>query len=188
MGLLQVNTKHIPIKRQNWRVVWILVISAAVLYAVMLLWTVPYLQQLAGGVPLPDMRPLGYTAAELYEVLQLLGAHGRHFYLTVQLVLDFFYPLCFGLGFFVWLRRLAFRRRETVVAIVPLLTMVADWLENAATVWALVKFPQPTPMISYLGSVASVTKSMLLITTVVVVSVQLWRYTAQTTEKRNKRN
>ncbi|MBF9234042.1 hypothetical protein [Microvirga alba] len=74
-------------------IAWGIVLAALVVYAVMLTVTLPHLASLAGGVPVFDLRPTGYTLAEAKTVLMALGDEGRRYYLDVQQPLDTAFPI-----------------------------------------------------------------------------------------------
>jgi len=72
---------------------WGAVLAAAAVYTCMLTVTLPHLSNLAGGVPVFDLRPGGYSFAEAKEILLALGDAGRRYYLEVQQPLDTLFPI-----------------------------------------------------------------------------------------------
>lgn len=71
---------------------WALFALTLGVYLTMLLWSLPQLQAMAGGLPAFDLRPMGYTPTEARALLAALGPAGADFYLNVQLWIDTFYP------------------------------------------------------------------------------------------------
>ena len=77
----------------NRRLIYGLLLSAMVgVYLVMLLWSLPRLRLMAGGLEPFDLRPAGYSLAEAQALLTALGDEGRAFYLGVQHWLDTAFP------------------------------------------------------------------------------------------------
>lgn len=68
-------------------------IAALIPYLAMLLYTVPRLMAGARGLPMFDMRPLGYTHDEAVAYLRALTPETRQFYLTVQHGIDTPFPI-----------------------------------------------------------------------------------------------
>ena len=95
-------------KTTNGRIVVVLFLLAMGLYLVMMVVTIPEIRAGAGGVEIFDMRPLGYSEQEALFILDNLPETTRAYYRTVQIPIDFFYPLMLGLfGAFAvaWSRR-----------------------------------------------------------------------------------
>lgn len=112
------------------RLFWISFLLAGALYATMGLWSGPYLLEEADGLPMFDLRPLGYTYDEARAYLDALSDEGRVFYLTVQQRLDMAFPGLLALSFvaaFQWLLRGSMRWGLSAVAV---LSAGADYLEN----------------------------------------------------------
>ncbi|WP_323779777.1 hypothetical protein [Thalassovita sp.] len=113
------------------RLFWIVFTVAMAVYLAMAFWTVPHLAALTDGQMILDMRPTGYSHAEVVDYLVALGDDGRVFYLTVQHRLDLAYPALlaasFGIGFAILYR--GWLRWGLIGAAV--LGMVADYTENA---------------------------------------------------------
>ncbi|WP_168733214.1 hypothetical protein [Thalassobius vesicularis] len=112
------------------RLFWISFLLAGALYATMGLWSSPYLLEEADGLPMFDLRPLGYTYDEARAYLDALSDEGRVFYLTVQQRLDMAFPGLLALSFvaaFQWLLRGSMRWGLSAVAV---LSAGADYLEN----------------------------------------------------------
>jgi hypothetical protein len=74
-------------------VFWASLLMGGALYAVMIVWSLPFVQMQAGGLVPFDLRPGGYTAEEARVFVERLSADGKSFYLNVQHRLDFFYPI-----------------------------------------------------------------------------------------------
>lgn len=114
-------------------VFWASLAASLAIYAVMVLWSLPFIQQEAGGLRPFDLRPGGYSMAEASEFLTRISEEGRTFYLTVQHRLDLFYPalLAITLASGLWLMAPAsWRIGRWLLALLPLPGMIFDYLEN----------------------------------------------------------
>jgi len=158
------NLKQLLEKHSTRKKVLIWFILANLIYAAMWLFTVPVLDNMAGGLPILDLRPLGYSFSEAQELMEALGQEGRQFYLTRQIPLDLFYPLFYGISFSLiityFLRKL--KRYQGVfvyLSFLPLLAALADYLENLQIVRILRSFPNINESLVELSSFFSVLKS-----------------------------
>ena len=73
-------------------------IPAMALYSLMLLYTIPQVEQHAPGMKLFDLSPSGYSLDYALELLGALGGKGRDTYLYLQLPVDFIYPGLFAVS------------------------------------------------------------------------------------------
>lgn len=140
------------------RLFWITFIAAGALYAVMAVWSGPYLMTEADGLRMFDMRPLGYSQAEARAYLDALSEEGRVFYLTVQQRLDLVYPALLALSFvagFVWLARGLLRWVLIALAVVG---AAGDYMENLLVAGMLRADHVPGGMVAQ-ASLATMVKS-----------------------------
>lgn len=102
------------------------------LYALILLWSAPRIAAAAGGLPIFDLRPAGYSLDEARAFLAALDPAGRAFYRSVQLRLDAVYPVLFALTF-AWavLRMLPPGKGRGLMILPPILAAAFDHVENA---------------------------------------------------------
>ncbi len=117
------------------RFYWALVAITGALYCAMLFWTLPYLVLQADGLAPFDVRPLGYSFAQVQEYLTKISPEGVLFYLHRQHVLDAAFPALLGavLAIALWklTARWALLLRIGAVAL-PILGGGFDYLENLA--------------------------------------------------------
>lgn len=116
------------------KVFWIILGAALGVYLVMVVWSLPYIAQQAGGLMPFDMRPTGYSADEARGFLTVLSDEGRAFYLETQHILDRFYPGLMGLALFWAILRLFGNAPVWVrygLALTALIGAGFDYLENA---------------------------------------------------------
>ena len=114
---------------------WIAFVAAMAVYATMLLWSLPKVASLAGGLPPFDMRPGGYTFDEAHEFLAALDPSGAAFYRDVQQRLDLAYPVLISATVFLGLAALApasWGAARWLLACTALPIAPFDYLENAA--------------------------------------------------------
>lgn len=113
-------------------------------YATMLIWSLPHLTALAGGLMPFDLRLGGYDAETARALLVALGEEGRDFYLNVQHRLDFAYPPLIGAVLYFAIAAMLPRRWgfwRYIVALVAVPVFAFDALENAAVGDMLVAGP-----------------------------------------------
>lgn len=109
---------------------WALFAGTMTLYLVMVLWSLPYLQRLAGGLVPFDLRPMGYAPAEARALVTALGAAGAGFYLNTQQWLDTAYPALLAAVLVLAFRRLARGWLVWGLGAAAVLAAVFDYLEN----------------------------------------------------------
>ncbi len=114
------------------QIFWAVFALTMAVYLAMILWSLPHLQQAAGGRVAFDLRPMGYEATEARAVVAALGAEGRAFYLNVQHRLDTAYPLLLAVTLTLAFRLLARGWLAGVLAAIAVLATVFDYLENSA--------------------------------------------------------
>ena len=163
----------------GWLVLVLLLASAA-LWAAIAFGTLPHLQSLAGGLAPFDVRPRGYSYAEARAFLQAAGPPGRAYYLDPELVFDSFFPplyalslalamwwltkpgrLCAGATPSVW--------RWTLVALPLVLAVIDGGVENVCIAKMLWQWPDLSPDLVRLASLATQLKSLLLALTAVAI-------------------
>lgn len=145
--------------------VLLLFLLANIVYAVMLIVTIPKTMTFSNGLKLLDMMPLGYDLEYINTLFETLGENGRQVYLTNQLPVDMIYPFLFGIsyclliGFF--LKKL--NKLDTFyfyLCFLPLIAGIADYLENFGIFTMLNNFPDFSPFTAKVTNVFSVVKSM----------------------------
>jgi hypothetical protein len=142
----------------------LLFIIATAIYLVMVLITLPYLSQQAGGLQMFDLIPRGYDIQYTNQLLDALGEGGRWHYLTRQIPLDLLYPgLLSAVLCGAWLMLLksgqisaSFLRGFTTVAV---LAGLADYGENIAVATMLVSFPDISLGLVTTASLLTIIKS-----------------------------
>lgn len=140
--------------------------AAVFIYALMLLITLPKLQEISGGIPMFDMMPSGYDSEFADRLLTALGVEGRQYYLWRQIPLDLIYPALFGTSFFLlaaWLagKLHAFQRVLGLAALVAGAAGVSDYIENIFIVLMLRNLPDLSDTLVSAANIATIFKSGL---------------------------
>jgi hypothetical protein len=117
--------------RAAW-IFWTVFAVTMAVYLTIVLWTLPHLQQMAGGLAAFDLRPMGYSPAEARAVVGALGAAGADYYLNVQHWLDTAYPGLMALVLVLAFRWLARGWLVWVLGAGAVIAALFDYLENHA--------------------------------------------------------
>lgn len=143
----------------------LLFVGTNIVYAAMLLVTIPLVMAFADGMKLLDMLPTGYESEYVNLLFDTLGEEGRHAYLTRQLPIDMIYPGLFAFSYSLimvyFLSKLdRFKGWIVNLAFLPIVAGMADYLENAGIITMLLKYPNQTSWMVELTSTFSVVKAM----------------------------
>lgn len=114
-------------------VFWLVVAATLGDYLVMVFWSIPRISAEAGGLPVFDLRPGGYSFEEAREFLAALSPHGAQFYANVQHRLDAAYPALLAVTLAWSILRLAPARwgvLRHLLAATAIPGMIFDYLEN----------------------------------------------------------
>lgn len=104
-----------------------------VLYATMIVWSLPLISAAAGGLAPFDLRPGGYSLADAQTFLAALSPEGAALYKGAQHLLDVFYPPLMSLTLFFGIAALAPKalgRGRWLLAAPALLIAICDLTEN----------------------------------------------------------
>ena len=139
-------------------------VPAMVIYALMLLYTIPQVEQYSAGMKLFDISPFGYSYQYAIGLLSALGSTGRATYLYRQLPLDFVYPGLFAVSFCLllsWLFAMSLRADSKMfyLCLVPLFAGLFDYLENICIVLMLTSFPNVPKLLVASASAFTIVKS-----------------------------
>jgi hypothetical protein len=117
----------------RWSAVfWPVFAVMAAVYGAIMLWSLPQVSALAGGLVPFDLRPTGYTPDEARALVVALGSEGRVFYRDTQLWLDAAYPALMAVVLSLALTRLAPGNLGRVLAVIVVIGAGCDYRENAA--------------------------------------------------------
>jgi hypothetical protein len=108
-------------------------------------FSTPTIEGHSGGVPILDLRK-SFSPDDAYELFTALGPEGRQAYLVLHLVPDTLFPIGYALVFaFIsaWflVRLLPLDHRLQWLSIIPLISGLADVLENLSLVICNLAYP-----------------------------------------------
>jgi len=160
------------------KAVLILFVLTNVVYAAILGYSIPLVLSFSPESILFDMSPAGYSYAEAIELLKSLGLDGRNAYLTIQIPIDLVYPAMFAVSYalmITWILKqgLPKHSRAYLLAFVPVLAGLFDYLENASIVVMLFGFPDVSESLVTSASSFTIAKSGLTTLFFVVLLVSL---------------
>jgi len=115
--------------------------------------SVSYMRELAGGLPMLDLR-FGYTPESAYRLFDVLGRHGRTAYLVFFWSVDLVLPAFFGTFLSVAIRRGAFRAGR----LVPLAGAACDYVENILITVLLSAYPMRIPGLVWVAAAFTIVK------------------------------
>ncbi len=135
------------------------------IFALMLLVTIPHVMGFSDGMKLLDLLPFGYDTEYVRLLLETLGQEGRHAYLYRQIPLDLIYPGLFAISYS---RMMAYFLHKMGrlngllfnLCLLPFLVGIADYLENFGIIAMLLRYPTVSAGLVKITSVFSVVKSM----------------------------
>lgn len=122
-------------RRRLIQLFWGVLALSMINYAVMAIWSLAALENMAAGLLPFDLRTEGYSHADAVALVSALGDRGAEFYLNVQHRLDLTYPmltgLALGLAIFL-LSPPAWGAWRWALAAVSVPGPIFDFFENAA--------------------------------------------------------
>lgn len=147
-------------------------LAATGVYLLMIFGTLARIETLSGLRPF-DMRPGGYSAELANSLIDALGSSGRWYYLTRQIPLDLVYPALMALtliSLFKWFGSRDVSQKIVRIGIwVSIAAAIADYLENAGICVMILSWPEVSFNTVLAASVASIVKSGLTATAVLIV-------------------
>lgn len=142
-------------------------VAAVVVYMVMILITIPAIRNSMNGIEIFDLRPMGYSVNEGFEILSALTKETIQYYKYVQLPLDLIYPFALSMFCFLALSKLTSKMGKLkVVKWSAFLVMTFDYLENIGIYYLLSNTVKPWMI--QVTSFFSVSKSL---STIVVMTI-----------------
>jgi len=146
--------------KTSWLMILGLLAAAGLLTFIMngtaLPFSTPTIEEHSGGVPILDMR-MSYTPEEAYQLFTALGTAGRQAYRTLHLVPDMLFPISYALlfaftGAWFLVRLLPLEHPLQWLILTPLISGLADILENLSLVISSLMYPN---RMDWLAQVAS---------------------------------
>lgn len=164
---------------------WALVaaVDVAIFMFLIMPWGAGRLETLSGGSGFFDAL-LHYSPELFYQMAADFTESGRRFYVAFSLIADTLFPLAYGLFFYfllTWLAWLAMPKQGLYRKIgwLPLMTVLADFLENGLLVSLVLRFPSEHPGLVQIASTVTSIKWLLVATLCLLVlllaGVVIWR-------------
>ncbi|MCB1120910.1 MAG: hypothetical protein KJT03_05140 [Verrucomicrobiae bacterium] len=156
----------------------VLFILTSAVYLLMLLVTIPSVQQYAPDIPLFDMSPSGYDYGQAMSLLKLLGEEGRSAYRFPQLAVDLVYPGLFAVTYamiLTWAFRKRVRLRSKIfyVTILPVTAGLFDYAENILIFLMLSVYPHVAKGLVAASSIFTILKSVFTTLSLLLVLLAL---------------
>jgi len=131
-----------------------------------LFFSTPTIEAHSGGVPILDMR-MSYTPEEVYQLFAALGTAGRHAYRTLHLVPDMLFPISYALlfafiGAWFLVRLLPLEHPLQWLILTPLISGLADILENLSLVVSGLAYPNRMDWLVHVASLLTKIKFGLM--------------------------
>ncbi len=135
------------------------------IFALMLLVSIPHVMGFSDGMKLLDLLPFGYDTEYVRLLFETLGPEGRHAYLYRQIPLDLVYPGLFAISYSLMMAYFLHKmgRLNALLfnlSLLPFLVGIADYLENFGIIAMLLRYPTISSGLVKITSVLSVVKSM----------------------------
>ena len=151
-------------KQHSGKKVLVLFLLTNIVYAYMLLVTIPATMEFSNGLQLLDMMPVGYNLEYVNTLFHTLGDYGRQMYLTKQIPVDLIYPLLFGISYaavlaYFLLKLPKLNSKFLYLCLLPVIAGLADYLENIGIISMLNTYPNVTETTVNITSMFSVIKS-----------------------------
>ncbi len=140
-------------------------IITQVFYGILMFITIPKLMEYSQKVKILDIMPMGYNLEHVQNLFANLGDVGRNFYLTVQIPIDFIYPLLFTISYSLLLAYLFKKSSLTsskikTLNVVPVFAGLFDYLENLGIIGMLKTYPDLNIMLVSTTSTITIAKSI----------------------------
>lgn len=157
---------------------WALVaaVDVAIFMFLVMPWGSGRLETLSGGTGFFDAL-LHYSPELFYQMAADFTEAGRRFYVGFSLIADTLFPLTYGLFFYfllTWLANLTWPKKDLYQKIgwLPLMAVVADFLENGLLVSLVLRFPSEHPdLVQFASTVTSI--KWLLVATLCLLALLL---------------
>ena len=149
-------------------------VTTYLLYFYMILFPIPQLKILAGGMKIPDMMPTGYDPAYLYTLLVTLGEKGRNLYLFKQIPFDMVYPFLYGFSFtllLAYIYNLLFTKQTILrfICLIPFVASIFDYAENITIANLIYNFPYFSISNALMANTFTILKSSFTIVSFLLV-------------------
>lgn len=142
---MKILQKKIEKNLKGKKILFLFILTNLV-YAFMLLVTIPKVMTFSKGLKLLDMMPTGYDVNYVKTLFETLGDKGRNAYLYNQIPIDMIYPLLFAISYCLilayFLKKLnKLNSHLFYLCLLPLIAGSFDYLENIGIITMLKNYP-----------------------------------------------
>lgn len=175
--------------KYSTKIILLLLLLTNLVYAFMLLVTIPKVMHFSGGMELLDLMPAGYDTEYVDTLFRTLGQQGRNAYLFHQLPVDMLYPFLFGVTYCLLLAHILNKLGKstghlTYLCLLPLLAALFDYSENAGIIALLSHYPKNNGFLVVSTNVSTILKScfttsyfLVLVISLIALGIQTRRVT-----------
>ena len=168
--------------------VLLLFLITNLVYAFMILITIPKVMKYANGMNLFDMMPTGYSIQYTKTLLETLGIQGRKTYLYSQIPVDMIYPLLFGITYCLLvvylLNKIKLIEKPIIyLSLLPIFAGLFDYLENIGIITMLNFYPDFSSLTSEITNVFTIIKSVLSTITFIFLLILFTIFTVKKIKK-----
>jgi len=162
----------------NGKKVLFLFIITNLVYALMILVTIPKVMNFSNGMKLLDMLPTGYNAEYVNSLFDTLGEKGREVYLFNQIPIDMIYPFLFGISFCLVLAYF-FQKLSKLngfflyLCLLPVVAGIFDYFENFGIITMLMNYPELSKLLISTTNIFTIIKSVFTAIYFVVLIITL---------------
>jgi len=144
--------------------VLLIFVVTQVVYAFMLIFTIPKVMSFSDGKKLLDMLPTGYNAEYVNSLFETLGEKGRDAYLFNQIPVDMVYPFLFAISFCLVLAFFLNKINKLngpliYLCLLPVFGGAFDYMENIGIITMLVNYPDVSNFSISITNIFSILKS-----------------------------
>ncbi len=176
--------KEIINRNLTGKKVLLLFVLTNLIYAIMLIVTIPKTMTFSNGMKLLDMMPTGYDSEYINALFEALGEKGREVYLYNQIPVDMIYPFLFGISYCLLIAYFLKKINKLnssffYLSFLPIIAGVADYLENLGIINMLNNYPNQSQLSMDATNIFSIIKSMTttvffvaLITTLLILGIK----------------
>lgn len=164
-----------------------------IVYAIMLLVTIPKTMTFSNGLKLLDMMPLGYDSEYINRLFETLGDTGRYVYLTNQLPVDMIYPFLFGVSYCLLIGYILKKLNKLnspffYLCFLPIIAGIADYAENFGIITMLNNYPNLSQISMDATNIFTLVKSMTTTVFFVALIITLLVLGIKTIKERSNTN
>jgi hypothetical protein len=170
------------------------VLLLVILDVLFMVGVMPYMQLLMALATNQHPQPIDlciptWTPAQGFALIESYGDAGRTMYRNIELTADTVYPLVYGFAFALLItfliRKIAPSNKwMPYLALLPLMGMLFDYLENISILILLSYYPQKIVGVAYFGGVATFCKWIFLFSGMGVILVGLIAWAVSGLRKR----